>query len=93
MISRKVRNLVLLSRSAIKSEKIAALVEKLREIKCCRVLSISCDVASEDDLAQAMYICGHEKMSPIRSVVYVAFVLSVSDERILYLIVLVILYL
>lgn len=50
MISRGVRNLVLLSRSAVKSEKIAALIEKLREVGYCRVLSISYDVASEDDL-------------------------------------------
>lgn len=50
MVSRGTRNLVLLSRSAVKSEKIAALIEKLREVGYCRVLSISYDVASENDL-------------------------------------------
>lgn len=50
MVFRGTRNLVLLSRSAVKSEKIAALIEKLREMEYCRVLSISYDVASENDL-------------------------------------------
>ena len=82
MISRGARNLVLLSRSAAKSEKTAALVEELREAGCCRVLPVSCDVANEDDLAQAMQRCAQEEMPPIRGVVHAAFVLHVSKKTI-----------
>ena len=80
MVSRGARNLILLSRSAAKSEKTAALVEELREAGCSRVLPVSCNVASEDDLAHAVYTCAQEELPPIRGVVHAAFVLHVSNR-------------
>jgi NAD(P)-dependent dehydrogenase (short-subunit alcohol dehydrogenase family) len=78
LVSRGARNLVLLSRSAAKSEKTAALAEELREAGCGRVLRVSCDVASEDDLARAIDTCAQEGLPPIRGVIHAAFVLRVS---------------
>ncbi|GIJ86782.1 polyketide synthase [Aspergillus pseudoviridinutans] len=78
MISRGARNLVLLSRSAAKSEKTAALAEELREAGCSRVLPVSCDVANEDDVARAIQVCAQEGLPPIRGVIHAAFVLHDS---------------
>ena len=79
MVLRGARNLVLLSRSAATSEKMAALVEELGQAGCHRVLPISCDVANEDDLARTMQTCAEEGLPPIRGVIHAAFVLHVSD--------------
>ncbi|KAL6867822.1 hypothetical protein J3F83DRAFT_765765 [Trichoderma novae-zelandiae] len=78
MVSRGAKNLVLLSRSAGQSPKMAVLAEELREAGCRRVLLVSCDVAREDDLAHAMGTCAQEGLPPIRGVVHAAFVLHDS---------------
>ncbi|PTB79570.1 hypothetical protein M440DRAFT_1326481 [Trichoderma longibrachiatum ATCC 18648] len=78
MVSRGAKNLVLLSRSAGQSPKMAVLAEELREAGCHRVLPVSCDVAREDDLARAMDTCAQEGLPPIRGVVHAAFVLHDS---------------
>ncbi|KAF7155819.1 hypothetical protein CNMCM5623_008699 [Aspergillus felis] len=78
MISRGARNLVLLSRSAARGEKTAALAEELREAGCSRVLPVSCDVANEDDVARAIQVCAQEGLPPIRGVIHAAFVLHDS---------------
>ena len=78
MVSRGAKNLVLVSRSAGKSEKIAALAEELREAGCSRVLPVSCDISNDDDVANAIYMCGEEELPPIRGIVHAAFVLHVS---------------
>ena len=80
MVSRGARNLVLLSRSAGKSEKMAALAEELREAGCSRVLPVSCDVSNEDDVANAIDTCAEEGLPPIRGIIHAAFVLHVSDS-------------
>ncbi|KAH6623651.1 hypothetical protein F5144DRAFT_540013 [Chaetomium tenue] len=74
MASRGARNLILLSRSAARSGKMAALVRELREAGC-HVLPVDCDVADEDDLAQAIQKSAAEGLPPIRGVVHAAFVL------------------
>ncbi|TFB04979.1 Asperfuranone polyketide synthase [Trichoderma ghanense] len=78
MVSRGAKNLVLLSRSAGQSPKMAVLAEELREAGCHRVLPFSCDVSSEDDLARAMDTCAQKGLPPIRGVVHAAFVLHDS---------------
>lgn len=75
LVSRGARNLILLSRSAARSEKTAALADELREAGCHRVLPISCDVANEDDLARAIDVCAQEGLPTIRGVIHAAFVL------------------
>ncbi|EAQ83181.1 hypothetical protein CHGG_09585 [Chaetomium globosum CBS 148.51] len=74
MASRGARNLILLSRSASKSGKMVALVKELRETGC-RVLPVDCDIADEDDLAQAVQKSAAEGLPPIRGIVHAAFVL------------------
>nr|UWV21337.1 polyketide synthase 4 [Chaetomium globosum] len=74
MASRGARNLILLSRSASKSAKMVALVKELRETGC-RVLPVDCDIADEDDLAQAVQKSAAEGLPPIRGIVHAAFVL------------------
>uniref|UniRef100_A0A8H7KF45 Carrier domain-containing protein n=1 Tax=Bionectria ochroleuca TaxID=29856 RepID=A0A8H7KF45_BIOOC len=78
MVAHGARNLVLLSRSASKSEKTATLAKELMEAGCSRVLPVSCNVASEDDLAKAIQTCAQEGLPPIRGVIHAAFVLQDS---------------
>ncbi|KAH0494008.1 hypothetical protein TgHK011_000645 [Trichoderma gracile] len=78
MVSRGAKNLVLLSRSAGQSPKMAVLAEELRDAGCHRVLPVSCDVAREEDLARAMDTSAREGLPPIRGVVHAAFVLHDS---------------
>lgn len=78
MVSRGARNLILLSRNAAKSDKMAALAKELQEAGCHRVLPVSCDVADEDDLARAIQQSAAEGFPPIRGVVHAAFVLRDS---------------
>ncbi|KAK7215670.1 hypothetical protein V2G26_003673 [Clonostachys chloroleuca] len=78
MVTHGARNLVLLSRSASKSEKTATLAKELMEAGCSRVLPVSCDVASEDDLAKAIQTCALEGLPPIRGIIHAAFVLQDS---------------
>jgi NADPH:quinone reductase-like Zn-dependent oxidoreductase/SAM-dependent methyltransferase len=83
MVSRGARNIVLLSRSALTSEKTAALAEELKEAGCSRVLLASGDVASEDDLNRAIRKCAEDGLPPIRGVIHAAFVLRVSTLPVL----------
>ncbi|KAF3028235.1 t1pks [Penicillium rubens] len=75
MVNRGARNLVLLSRSAGTSEKTAAFAEDLRQAGCRRVLPISCDVANEESLGDAINQCAQEGLPPIRGIIHAAFVL------------------
>ncbi|KAK8075464.1 Beta-ketoacyl synthase [Apiospora hydei] len=78
LVSHGARNLILMSRNAAKSQHTAALAEELRRAGCYRVLPVSCDVASQDDLARAIHMCAREGMPPIRGVIHAAFVLRDS---------------
>lgn len=71
-------NLILLSRSAGEAHKTGSFVAGLREAGC-RVVAISCDVSSQDDLARALERCrSDEKLPPIRGIVQGAMVLQDS---------------
>jgi acyl transferase domain-containing protein/NADPH:quinone reductase-like Zn-dependent oxidoreductase len=78
LVARGARNLILMSRNAAKSTHTAALAKELHRAGCDRILPVSCDVANEDDLAQAIHMCAEEGLPPIRGVVHAAFVLRVS---------------
>jgi NADPH:quinone reductase-like Zn-dependent oxidoreductase len=81
MVKRGAKNLVLLSRSAGTSEKTSAFAEDLRQAGCRRVLPISCDVANEESLGDAIDKCAQEGLPPIRGIIHAAFVLRVSVEN------------
>lgn len=71
-------NLILLSRSAGNAHRMGSFVTGLREAGC-RVVTISCDVSSKDDLSRALDRCRtDEKLPPIRGVVQGAMVLQDS---------------
>jgi acyl transferase domain-containing protein/NADPH:quinone reductase-like Zn-dependent oxidoreductase/SAM-dependent methyltransferase len=80
MVSHGVQNLVLMSRSAESSEKAGHIVEELRRDGC-RVLPISCDVASAQDLDRALLVCKQEGFPPIRGVIHATLSLHVSDYQ------------
>ncbi|KAK8061630.1 hypothetical protein PG994_007996 [Apiospora phragmitis] len=73
LVSRGARNIILMSRNAAKSQHTAALAEELRRAGCYNVLPVSCDVASQDDLAHAIHSCAREGLPPIRGVIHAAF--------------------
>ncbi|KAF7554212.1 hypothetical protein G7Z17_g3048 [Cylindrodendrum hubeiense] len=77
MIYHGARNLILLSRSAGK-ENSGAFVSQLRESGC-RVIAISCDVTSSQDLTRALDSCERdEQFPPVRGVIQGAMVLQDS---------------
>ncbi|KAI3390924.1 hypothetical protein diail_8351, partial [Diaporthe ilicicola] len=77
MVGRGARNLILLSRNADKQDS-GAFVTQLRETGC-RVVAISCDVASSDDLTRALNRCEREeRLPPVRGVIQGAMVLQDS---------------
>ncbi|KAL1881223.1 Type I Iterative PKS [Diaporthe australafricana] len=76
MVSRGARNIVLLSRSAGRSEKTAAFISELQDTGC-RVKAISCDVTVAGDLSSAIGACDKE-LPPIRGVIQAAMVLQDS---------------
>ncbi|CAM1507801.1 Fc.00g046490.m01.CDS01 [Cosmosporella sp. VM-42] len=75
MVSQGAKNLILLSRSAGRSEKTAAFVSELREDGC-RVKPVSCDVADEADLGKALSLCKEDGFPPVRGVIQAAMVLQ-----------------
>jgi NADPH:quinone reductase-like Zn-dependent oxidoreductase/SAM-dependent methyltransferase len=78
MVSRGAKNLIILSRNALKSEKTAALAKELRERGCSRVLLVSGDVGKEDEVANAIQNRADEGLPPIRGLIHTAFLLRVS---------------
>lgn len=77
MVTHGAKNLILLSRSAGKSEKTSAFVADLEDIGC-RVKAISCDVSDPADLSRALCICKEEGLPPVKGVVQGAMVLQDS---------------
>lgn len=77
MVEHGARNLILLSRSA-GAQNSGALATQLRAAGC-RVVAISCDVASSQDLARALVTCEREEgLPPVRGIVQGAMVLQDS---------------
>ncbi len=78
MVDHGARNLILLSRSAGNMEKTGPFIAWLREAGC-RVVAISCDVSSNDDLARALRTGEvQEQLPAIRGIVQGAMVLQDS---------------
>ncbi|KAI2613433.1 putative FSP1 [Hypoxylon sp. NC1633] len=69
------KNIIILSRSAGRSEQAAALVEELGELGC-RVKAVSCDVSSESGVADALRRCREDGLPPVRGVIQGAMVLK-----------------
>ncbi|EAQ86385.1 hypothetical protein CHGG_07638 [Chaetomium globosum CBS 148.51] len=77
MMDHGARNLILLSRNASK-QNAGTFITQLREAGC-RVVAISCDVASEQSLTRALDRCKNEEgLPPIRGVIQGAMVLKDS---------------
>lgn len=78
MVAHGAKNLILLSRSAGRSQKTAIFVDELRQIGC-RVKPVSCDVANQNDLEQALRSAEEDGLPPVRGVIQAAMVLQVRD--------------
>lgn len=77
MADQGAKNIIVLSRSAGRSEQAAALAKELSK-EGCRVKAVSCDVSSEASLADALGQCKKDGLPPVRGVIQGAMVLKVS---------------
>ncbi|KAL4895333.1 hypothetical protein BDV59DRAFT_173712 [Aspergillus ambiguus] len=75
MADQGTKNIIVLSRSAGRSEEAARLVDELAQLGC-RVKPISCDVSSEASLAESLRHCQEAGLPPIRGVIQGAMVLK-----------------
>ncbi|KAH6874573.1 KR domain-containing protein [Thelonectria olida] len=75
MVAHGARNLILMLRSAARNAKAVSFVDELRESGC-RVKPVSCNVSSEDELAEALRSCKEDGLPPIRGVIQAAMVLQ-----------------
>lgn len=75
MASHGAKNIIVLSRSAGKVD--SSFVAGLGELGC-RVVALSCDITSKDDLTRALRACESQQLPPIRGVVQGAMVLQDS---------------
>lgn len=71
------KNVIILSRSAGRSEQAAALVDELSQVSC-RVKAVSCNVSNKSDIADSLRQCQEDGLPPIRGVIQGAMVLKVS---------------
>ncbi|KAL5356300.1 hypothetical protein BJX96DRAFT_171483 [Aspergillus floccosus] len=69
------KNIIVLSRSAGRSEQAAALADELAQLGC-RVKPVSCDVSSEASLVESLRHCQEDGLPPIRGVIQGAMVLK-----------------
>lgn len=79
MVAHGAKNLILLSRSAASSVKTGAFVSELQEAGC-RVIAVSCDVADEARLAEALRVSERD-FPPIRGIVHGGMVLQVRSPN------------
>ncbi|RYP69020.1 hypothetical protein DL771_006346 [Monosporascus sp. 5C6A] len=75
MADQGAKNVIILSRSAGRSEQAAALVDELSHVGC-RVKAVSCNVSSESGLADSLRQCQEDGLPPIRGVIQGAMVLK-----------------
>ncbi|KAI1778855.1 polyketide synthase module [Hypoxylon cercidicola] len=69
------KNIIILSRSAGRSEQAAALADELGQVGC-RVKAVSCNVSSENSLADSLRQCQEDGLPPVRGVIQGAMVLK-----------------
>nr|KMM71000.1 lovastatin nonaketide synthase [Coccidioides posadasii RMSCC 3488] len=75
MADQGAKNVIILSRSAGRSEQAAALVDELSQMGC-RVKAVSCNVSSGSGLADSLRQCQEDGLPPIRGVIQGAMVLK-----------------
>ncbi|QVM05380.1 Type I Iterative PKS [Coccidioides posadasii str. Silveira] len=75
MADQGAKNVIILSRSAGRSEQAAALVDELSQVGC-RVKAVSCNVSSGSGLADSLRQCQEDGLPPIRGVIQGAMVLK-----------------
>ncbi|RMZ40965.1 polyketide synthase [Aspergillus flavus] len=75
MADQGAKNIIILSRSAGRSEQAVGLIDELSEVGC-RVKAVSCNVSSESDLADALRQCQEDGLPPVRGVIQGAMVLK-----------------
>lgn len=80
MADQGARNIIILSRSAGRSEQAAALADDLGQLGC-RVKAVSCDVSSGSGIAHALRQCQEDGLPPVRGVIQGAMVLKVSSHN------------
>lgn len=80
MVDRGAKNIILLLRSAGRSKKAAVLADELAQMGC-RVIAVSCDVASESNLEEVLRPWKKGGLLPIRGVIQGAMVLQVNLLR------------
>ncbi len=76
MVSRRARNIILLSRSGAKNEVAQALVKEL-ESKGAKIMTPCCDVSDKEALSKVLEECS-EWMPPIKGCIQGSMVLRVS---------------
>ena len=76
MVSRKARNLILLSRSGAKDEVAKALIKEI-ECKGAKIMTPYCDVRDKNQLSNVLKNCALE-MPPIKGCIQGSMVLRVS---------------
>lgn len=79
MVDQGARNVIILSRSAGRSEQAAELVDELGQMGC-RIKAMNCDVSNVNSLDDSLRHCQEEGLPPIRGVILGAMVLKVSRE-------------
>ncbi|CAI7648491.1 unnamed protein product [Penicillium glandicola] len=75
MADQGAKNIIILSRSAGRSEQAAALANDLSQVGC-QVKAVSCNVSSGSDLADSLRQCQEDGLPPIRGVIQGAMVLK-----------------
>ncbi|KAJ6109586.1 hypothetical protein N7486_001821 [Penicillium sp. IBT 16267x] len=75
MADQGAKNIIILSRSAGRSEQAAALANDLSQVGC-QVKAVSCNVSSGSDLAGSLRQCQEDGLPPIRGVIQGAMVLK-----------------
>lgn len=76
MTSLKAKNIIVISRSGMKSQSAVSLGKELQQAGV-RLTAYACDVSDADQLDQVLKLCAKE-MPPIRGVIHSAMVLKVS---------------
>ena len=78
--SLKAKNIILISRSGMKSESALCMAKELQQVGV-RLKAYACDVSDFEQLGQTLELCAKD-MPPIRGVIQSAMVLRVSRQTI-----------
>jgi acyl transferase domain-containing protein/NADPH:quinone reductase-like Zn-dependent oxidoreductase len=84
MADQGAKNIIILSRSAGRSDQAVALADDLSQVGC-RVKAVSCNVSSGSDLTDSLRQCQEDGLPPIRGVIQGAMVLKVNLKNVEYI--------